>query len=202
MSTLAPTASTYNINLTYTSPTDDMESCMGINPDETINVSYTLIAMRNLLTENIERLNNLIEISSAITDLNINDADLITITLNDQDIIKYLKESSVIQVKQENNDVTNDDDDPMVASVRGEEEEDFQSDNEETHNDRLKKIQNMVKLNQPFNTPGDIESNSQSHSQSNSSDDDVTDDIISIQDLITKYDKLQYDCDSDHEKSE
>jgi hypothetical protein len=61
--------SQYYINFTYESPCQDFSKNIGLNPNSTVNIRYTLGTMKHLLSENIKLLDNLLENSDHIENI-------------------------------------------------------------------------------------------------------------------------------------
>ena len=87
-----PQGTTYLINFTYESPHTDMVKNVGFNPDSSINIKYTLNAMRNNLLRNIDTLDELLRECSSITKIELTDKYKVAVTINDSDVVTRLLE--------------------------------------------------------------------------------------------------------------
>lgn len=129
------------INLTYLSPYEDMEKSLGFNADGTINNKYTLLAMRELLENNLNVINNLITEADNITHITPVGYGIIEIKMNSAETTKKLIDIDILTIK------------PNIDS----EYEDTTTDDwhieehNETNQDRLHMIANLVIPNDTHN---------------------------------------------------
>lgn len=118
------------INFTYTSPQEDMEKCLGHNPDGSINIRYTLLAHRQMLEKNVERINKLLDVSNDITSLSPVGISEVEIVIKSESIKQTLISENVI--KTVNDDTSEDENEINISS------------DEETNYERLSKINKMT----------------------------------------------------------
>jgi hypothetical protein len=122
----------YCINLTYKSPNEDTEEVMHLNPDGTINVKCTLMALRDMLTQNANIINKLIEKFDIIVDIIPIGYGVVGISTNYPTIAQSLVDINVLTKnydEQENEEI-------LV--------EDFNFSEEETNQDRLNSVTNLI----------------------------------------------------------
>lgn len=168
----------YCINFTYKSPTEDVQNCIK-GSEEAIDVNATLLALRGLLKHNIAIIDNLMQKSTHIININPIGYGLVEIDIDSNSAIENLIENKVIS--------------NMTNEFQREEIEELQLNNEETNQDRLNRINNMVNQFDPvlFGENTDSESDT----------DDIVDDISNINVLVNKYNSLinnqYYDDSSD-----
>lgn len=173
------------INLTYSSPSEDMINLLGTNPDGTTNIKYTLTSMRNLLQQNINVLDNLLTEVNTITDITPIGFDMISINFTSDTIQKQLLENNTIIISQINDEDLDTND----------EENYFNDDNNdsETNIDRLNMVRNLINLN---DIPNNLEIIPQNESDDENEDNDLLDDKPSIEAIVNKYNHIIAD-DSD-----
>jgi hypothetical protein len=166
------------INFTYKSPHEDTESVMGFNPDGSVNIKYTLMALRDMLVHNVNIMNKLIEKYDVITDIIPIGYGVVGISTN------Y---PSVVQTLVDNNILTKNPDDL-------EDEETIMNelnflDDEETNQDRLNFINNLTNQNDATDAT-DIfgnNDNNKSGSDSGSESDDIIRDDKNTKSILNKY---------------
>lgn len=134
------------INFTYESPYKDIEKYGGFYPDGSINVKYTLLAMRNLLQDNIDVINKLLDKSDNIVGIVPYDNGSVEIKTNSTEVLENFANDNIIKL--------------VGAS-------DIVPDYEisETNQDRLNMVNNMVSLNDIL----DLDTNDNSDSSDGSS---------------------------------
>jgi len=164
------------LNLTYKSPYEDMEDSIGLNPDKTININFTLLSLKNKLLENINTIDKLLEHSDYIDNIILIDNDIIEIKIDDQITYNQLINNGILI--ENNYDSDTDSTDDFTA-----ENYDFGSPRETNH-DRLNTINNLVR--QDNNYP---DNSSDSDSNSSNSNEDITDD----KNMIYITNKYRYD---------
>lgn len=59
----------YCINFSYSSPADDIQTVTGINADGSVNIKFTLLALKKLLLENVAMIDELVENADDIKDM-------------------------------------------------------------------------------------------------------------------------------------
>lgn len=156
------------INLTYNGPQEDMISVLGYNTDKSVNVKFSLLNFKNLLTDNIFVINKLIDNADNIKDIKFTDNGKIRIILNDNAVEQKLIEEKILV------------DDTVI------EEDDIYSD-EEPNYLRLDNLYNIINRNN-FNLNHD-----ESDSESASSDDELISDDKNITNLTAQFSKLNTD---------
>lgn len=171
------------INFNYNSPHEDVENCLGFNPDGSINIRYTLESLKNLLQENLQIVNELIdnvdEIQS-VTPIGYNRVELVT---NTNSLLDKLLEKNIVTV------VTNEEIEDQMDDLS-----DLNISDEETNNDRLNIINNLTNLNNAQILS--IEKNSDTEQESDS--DELIEDEKNATSIINKYsDFIQKSEDSD-----
>ena len=174
------------INFTYKSPNEDMALVMGFNPDGTVNVKYTLMALRDLLIENTNKINKLIEKHYAITDILPIEYGNIEIITNSPDIVQSLVDEQILTTKLDSSD--NEDSDFDGSNF---------SDDDETNQERLHLINNLVNQNEINSIFNQNEIESESDTDSESESDEIIDDDDNKHSIITKYKKMISENDLD-----
>lgn len=86
----------YYINFSYSSPHDDVAKSTGINSDGTVNVKYTLLTLKNLLMENVEKINKLLENTDKISDISVAGYNQIQVSIYTETDANQLKDSGII----------------------------------------------------------------------------------------------------------
>lgn len=183
----------FTINFTYQSPCEDMELLKGINPDNSLNIKYTLISQRNMLQHNIDLLNKLIDNCNVISNLASTEYNTVRIEIDSPLHAKELVELDIIKKLSNDNDSENETDNI-----------DFFDQNQETNQDRLAMINNLVNQNDN-NSIFDDTCDSDSLDNSSNSDPGTIDDEDNIKLLISKYTaimKLQRKLDESDESDE
>lgn len=170
------------INFTYKSPCEDIENMMGFNPDGSININYTLVSLRDMLSHNIELINKLLENTNNITNI-----DPIGYGIVQIDIRSPSSENLI-------------NDNVLVKNIQLEEEVNIDtltlSDEEETNNDRLSMVNNLINQNNSgIILNKNLESNSESDDESS---DNIIDDNENMKSIINKYNGIKYKDDSDN----
>ena len=163
------------LNLTYKSPTEDIEQCMGVNSNGTVNIKYTLKSLQNLLQENLNVVNKLIEKADHVTDIVPIGYGLVEVKINSTIVLKNLMDNKIIIQPNIDNEYQDDIIDDLNIYI----------DNEETDADRLAIINNLVnsgELPDILKNPND-ESDSGSESES----DDLIADEKNTKSIINKY---------------
>lgn len=175
-----------NINLTYQSPYEDIISSLGINPDGTTNIKYTLTSIRNLLQQNVNVLNSLLAEVDDITDIIPIGGEMISIKFNTNAIQKKLLENNVLIIPSIN----------MEDSI--EENYFVNDDKDETNIDRLNMVHNLINQNDiPNNIDVISYRDSDRDSDSDSEDNDILDDNTNIEAIIYKYHNIADISDSE-----
>jgi hypothetical protein len=176
-----------HINLTYKSPAQDLVQCAGYNPDGSINIRYTLIALRNMLRQNVEILSQLVDFADEIDDMSCLDLpivqhnSLINVQISSQLVIDQLLEKCLV-VNRANSEI-------FIMPTE---------DSIETNNDRLNKIYNLTNDLEPNLLSNRMISSHFLSSESNSeAEDDLIGDIENRKLIIDKYQKLLDDDDDD-----
>lgn len=141
----------YLINFTYKSPDEDFLCHSGFNSNGSINIKYTLTAMRDKLLQNVEIIEKLLEKHDQISDLTSIGYGLIRIEIKDQNHIESLRDGGLIK---NFTDIQNENQDDSLDI--------FQEDIE-TNQERLSMITNFV-INQDnkFDDPYDSDESSSS----------------------------------------
>lgn len=83
------------LNLTYKSPARDVDDNMNYNSDGTINVKFTMFSLKNILLENISKIDTILRNIDNITDINIIN-NSIEIVLNNSDVEKNLIDANIL----------------------------------------------------------------------------------------------------------
>lgn len=157
------------INLTYRSPCEDLEDSIGFNPDGSINISYTIVSIRNLLEQNINILNELLSETENITNIILNNNGKIEIKLKSLVVIQKLIDKDIIvkNLYLDENIIDN-----------------IDSSDEESNNTRFEMINNLTSQNDSqyiFNRK------SESEYSSDSSSDSIINDVTNQKSIIDKY---------------
>jgi hypothetical protein len=170
------------INFTYKSPHEDVESVMGHNPDGSVNIKYTLLALRDLLTHNLNIVNKLLEKNDDIFDINPIGYGIVSIDANT--ITKESLLNANILIKQ-----------PNVLENEEILDDIYISDEEETNQNRLGIINNLVNLN-------DTHASNINTTDSDTDSDDIIDDKINTRSIVDKYLNIINEKYSDDDSSE
>ncbi|XWV26017.1 hypothetical protein QJ857_gp1063 [Tupanvirus soda lake] len=174
------------INFTYKSPHQDIESVMGFNSDGSVNIKYTLISLRNLLSHNINILNKLIEKSENITNIIPIGYGVVGINIDSPTITQYLLDENILTKMSENME-----DEVEIGEFNF-------SDDEETNQDRLNIVNNLTNHNDTNN----IFDNDLSESDSDSESDDIIDDEKNTKSILSKYIGIINERNSDESEEE
>jgi hypothetical protein len=143
------------LNLTYESPCQDFAKNIGFNPDSSLNISYTLGAMRELLRQNVQLLDCLLENPNLISGIEPIGTKNISIFFKDNTQLKEMIEKGIVRLAtggsgqlNESNELNELDESDNSADEPTEEiPEDMLNDMPtETHTDRLNRIQNLFGL--------------------------------------------------------
>lgn len=183
------------INFTYKSPHQDIDSVTGINSDGSVNVKYTLLALRELLSNNLIIINKLIDKSNNITNISPVGYGVISINIDSPIVTQNLIENNIIK--------------KTIEKMEDDVAENYFvfSDEEETNNDRLNIVKNLVTQNDVDdifdNNNNDSESDYNSESDDLIGDDNNTKSILDKYiDIINEKKLLNDDFSDDSEKSE
>jgi hypothetical protein len=176
---------THFINLTYSSPHEDIEKLSGLNSDGTTNVNFTLLSMKELLSRNLEVINNLITEANNITEITPIGYGIIEIKMKSLEIMKKMIDADVIITKPPHTDDYGDDD----FSDTGTENFQIDEDNIETNQQRLRMINNLINQSDLQNIFGDNSGND-SDSESNSESDELINDDKNINLILNKYSRI------------
>lgn len=160
------------INLTYKSPHEDVENCMGLNSDGTVNSKFTLLSLKNLLTHNLDTINKLLEKSENITNIIPIGYDIVEIKINSPNVLKNLMDDNIV-IKRDN---INDTDEINPGDI-------YFSD-EETNEERLNMINNLVNQSE---TQSIFNKNTDSETEFDSDNDDIIEDEKNSKSILNKY---------------
>lgn len=173
------------INFTYKSPHEDVESVIGHNPDGSVNIKYTLLALRDLLAHNISIVNKLLDKNIDITDINPLGYNIVSINVSNQITKENLLNENIL-IKQ-----------PNVLEEEELLDDIYLSDEEETNQNRFKLINNLV------NTKDiNILNNDNDNTESDTDSDDLIDDIKNTKSIVDKYLNIINEKDSESDISE
>lgn len=177
------------INLSYRSPYEDIEQSLGFNPNGTINVKFTLMALRDHLAKNLETINKLLDSAENITDIIPSGFNLIEIKTNSESVLKELIDNNILTQNTLNiNSEENTDDNFSISD-----------EDKETNNDRLAMINNLTNVGDSKFIFGDDSDPEKSGS------DDLIDDEKNIKNILSKFAniaKQNNDSESDENKSD
>lgn len=176
------------INLTYRTPCVDIDKCTAYNADGTINIKCTLLTFRNMLNENINKINGLIENFNHVTNISTIDDDFIRVSFDNNDVLNDLLEKNIVK------EISDDDNDH--------ENNLYFSDNDiETNQDRFGMMNNMITRNDSQIIFDKVDTSDTDTSES----DNVINDEDNSRLIINKYSKLvashQSDNDDDIQES-
>ena len=171
------------INFTYRSPHEDTETVMGFNSDGTVNVKYTLMALRDMLVHNTNIINKLIEKHDIITDIVPIGYGYVGVSTNYPSIAQTLVELNVLAKKI----------DDLENEEAGIDEFNF-SDDEETNQERLNSVNNLINQNDT----NCIFNNNDSETNSKSESDDIIDDEHNTNSILSKYINIIGERESDN----
>jgi hypothetical protein len=171
------------INFSYKSPHEDTETSIGLNPDGSVNIKYTLASMRDLLLHNVDIITKLIDTHENILNIRPIGYDIVEITTNTSPVSKKLLDGNVIRKSMELDDDEAINFDELIVS-----------DHEETNQDRLKNINNIINQND-----SQIIFAEDSNSDHDSGD-DIIDDETNTSSILEKYGNFIND-ESDSENS-
>lgn len=172
------------INFTYKSVNEDFKNSIGYNPDSSINITYTLMTIRNLLLNNVKIIDRLLEYNKSIKEMvPINNS--IKISFFSEEIKKILQEEGTINYI------------PLHINENNE----FRIfDNEEipeTNYDRLSMIHNLTRVDNLSDLDTILNSDGIIYSTSESEVDELIYDKENINNLVNKYQNLISDEYSD-----
>lgn len=159
-------AEMYYVNFDYNTPFEDIQECMGFNPDGTININYTLMTLKNKLMKNIILIEKLLDNHIHISNLIPSEYNKISITINNKEILESLIYENVINNNNETDIYDNN--------------ENLFSD-EETNQERLNRLNNII------NTDNYNIFLNKSSDDSESSTEEIISDEKNIQSLLNKY---------------
>ena len=171
------------INLTYQSPCEDVINSMGINPDGTTNIKYTLTSIRNLLQHNVNVLNSLMAEVDNITDIIPVGFDMVAVKFSSDAVQKKLLENNTLIIPQIDN--IDDDDDENYFIDDGDDETNFE---------RLNMVNHLVDQNV---IPANLEILSQSDSDSDN--DEIVGDNPNIAAIVNKYQHIINNSESEYD---
>lgn len=156
------------VNFTYHTPSDDINNSISRNADDSVNYHLTLLTLRSLLLENVKVVDKLIENVNHITDnsVTIDDGHLV-VNIESKEVFDNLLAEGVLIDDSENTSENS--------------SHEYQFSEEETNQDRLKRIVNIITLD---------ETDDSSQSESSSESDEVISDNRNIKILLNKYDKF------------
>ena len=172
------------INLTYKSPEEDIGNSIGLNPDGSINVKYTLQTIRELLSHNLNTINKLIEKADNITNIIPIGYGLVGINIDSPVILENLLENNIITKHPEILE------EPTIDEL-------IFSEDEETNQERLNMINNLISQDDSQNIL-DNKNNSDSDSEA----DDILDDETNTKSILNKYIHIMSSQDSDDENND
>lgn len=158
-------AEMYYVNFDYNTPFEDIQECMGFNPDGTININYTLMTLKNKLMKNIILIEKLLDNHIHISNLIPSEYNKISITINNKEILESLIYENVIN----NNETDIYDNNENLFS------------DEETNQERLNRLNNII------NTDNYNIFLNKSSDDSESSTEEIISDEKNIQSLLNKY---------------
>jgi len=154
-----------HLNLTYKNPVDDFQDSLSYYENGTINIKYTLVALRDKLGENIQRLDRLIEMADDVSCI-MSDEDSIIICIDDEEKKDQLQKEKIIRAM-----------DPPIEESESDSDPEY-----ETHTERLRKANNL--LSSGWNRYTD-----RYGSDSDSESSEVAEDIINAMSLLNYYDE-------------
>lgn len=91
-----PNERTYVVNFTYSTVTEMLEKTLGFNPDGSINVTYSLTELHNILSKNLECIDKLLQKTGSIKDIQLWSVDSVRVEIADQEDANWLLENRVI----------------------------------------------------------------------------------------------------------
>jgi len=103
---------TFIVNFTFFNKDSNdgvLTGCIGYNADETINVKFTLNAVKNMLLQNVRYCDKLIDFAQSISTLHVTD-DNMEIVINSDSIVQELKSTNTILSNDDDSDSDNDND--------------------------------------------------------------------------------------------
>lgn len=159
------------INFTYQSPHEDVENCLGFNPDGSTNVKYVLNSLREKLMENVELIDTLLEKSEFINNLNVFGYNLVGVEIPSPIERQSLLDKQILK----------------IYSHENEEEDHINIDNfsdseEETNNDRLNILNNLSNQNDSnmiFENHSDLDTDTE--------DNDIISDDKNTSEILDRY---------------
>lgn len=169
------------INLTYTSPHEDIEKTMGFNPDGSVNIKFTLLSMQNLLKHNLDVISRLIKESDSITDIVPLGYKIVAINVKSNDLTEILFKDNILITQPQI--LENDTEIPMN-------ELHFSDEDTETNYQRLIMVNNLVNTDDSSYIFNELDTLNVSSSQSQSDSDDIIDDEENRKSIINKYVQL------------
>lgn len=135
------------LNLTYSSPHEDFANSLSVNPDGTVSAKHTLVLMKDMLIHNVKIIEDLIETSDHITNIIPIAYGTIEVNINTPHVREELINKKIVTTQLP----TFDTDGGNTLWNADLNETDDASD-EETNNDRLKMIYNLINQNEFENT--------------------------------------------------
>lgn len=160
------------INFTYRSPHEDIEEAIGVNPDGSTNILYTLSTMKNLLLKNLDVVNKLIEKANKIDNINPVGYSIINISIKDKTVHDELLENGTI-IKHNSLNTYSDDESGIEIPFS----------DEETNQDRLNMITNLLNQANPITTSD----NHYDTTSDSDGDDYLIDDPKNVMMILNKY---------------
>ena len=173
------------INLTYTSPSEDIENFLSINPDGSINAKFTLLSMKGLLSKNLAIINKLIDESDHIIDIIPINYNLVEIKIDSTEKVNELIENETL--------INNPD------TFSDEQNEEFGFDNLETNQDRYNMIKNLINYHDMENI---FDEKSSCESDTDSDDDAIISDKRNYLSVLNKYSMLINESNIDSDDDE
>uniref|UniRef100_A0A6C0LR88 Uncharacterized protein n=1 Tax=viral metagenome TaxID=1070528 RepID=A0A6C0LR88_9ZZZZ len=124
------------LKFTYNNPVEDMHLVKGLNIDGTINIKYSLYALKQKLMENVKYIDKLLEVSNQINNILIDGEDIL-VTIESDTVKKSMLALKLITLD------SNVDEQNLNEQIYQE----LYEQNEETNTDRCKKIMNLSNMN-------------------------------------------------------
>lgn len=158
----------YYINFDYNTPFEDIQECMGFNPDGTINIKYTFMTLKNKLIKNINLIDKLLDNHEYISNLMLTDSNKIEVNVNNKEILESFLNENVIIDNNEPDIYDNDINENLFSD-------------EETNQERLNMLNNII------NTDDSNTILNKSPDTTESSTEEIISDEKNIQSLLNKY---------------